>query len=130
MTTIQCTYRPHHHNGSVAKCSLWTASEGANCLLSTLLVLTLTMLDSATTRPQQTCRHKSIVVMRRMGALDCFHDVAIYMYIYIYKKYNMYIYKYIYIYFYVKNVINANCISIGDLFLLNKNDSQCVISNI
>ena len=44
----------------------------------------------------------------------------------------MYVYKYIYIYIYfcIKNVINANCISIDDLFLLNKNDSQCVISNI
>ena len=34
---------------------------------------------------------KAIVVMRRMGALDCLHDVTIYLYIY----------KYIYIYIYI-----------------------------
>ena len=35
-----------------------------------------------------------------------------------------------YIYLCMKNVINTNCISIGDSFLLNKKDSQGVISNI
>ena len=33
----------------------------------------------ATGRPYPTCRHKAIVVMRRMGALDCLHDVTIYV---------------------------------------------------
>ena len=26
------------------------------------------------------CRHKAIVVIRRMDALDCLHDVTIYLY--------------------------------------------------
>ena len=48
------------------------------------------------------------------------------MYIYIY----ICIYIYIYIYFCTKIVVNTNCISIHDPFLLNKKDSQGVISNI
>ena len=32
--------------------------------------------------------------------------------------------------FCIKNIINTNCISIYDWFLLNKKDSQGVISNI
>ena len=34
------------------------------------------------------------------------------------------------IYFCIKTVINTNCLSTGDPFLLNKKDSQSVISNI
>ena len=50
---------------------------------------------------------------------------------YIYTHiYIIYIYIYIYIYFCAKNIINSNCISIVDPFLLNKKDSQSVISNI
>ena len=30
------------------------------------------------------CRYKAIVVMKRIGALDCLHDVTITYYIYIY----------------------------------------------
>ena len=37
---------------------------------------------------------------------------------------------YMYTYFCIKNVININCISIDDPFLLNKKDLQGVISNI
>ena len=37
----------------------------------------------------------------------------------------MYLYFYLYLY-----VINTNCLSIDDPFLLNKKDSQGVISNI
>ena len=33
-------------------------------------------------------------------------------------------------YFCIKNVINTNCISIDDLFLLSKKDSQGVVSNV
>ena len=56
-----------------------------------------------------------------------------YIYIYIYTYICIYvcIYKYKkYIYFCIKNVINTNCISIDDSFLLNKKDSQGIISNI
>ena len=28
MKTIQCAHPPHHHNGFVATCRLWTASDG------------------------------------------------------------------------------------------------------
>ena len=28
MKTIQCAHPPHHHNGFVATCRLWTASGG------------------------------------------------------------------------------------------------------
>ena len=28
MKTIQCAHLPHHHNGFVATCRLWTASGG------------------------------------------------------------------------------------------------------
>ena len=28
MKTIQCAHPPHHHNGFVATCRLWTASAG------------------------------------------------------------------------------------------------------
>ena len=55
MKTIQCAHPPHHHNDFVVTCRLWTASD-----------------------------HKAIVVMRKMGALDCLYDVSIYLYIYIY----------------------------------------------
>ena len=41
MKTIQCAHPPHHHNGFVATCRLWTASG---------------------------------------VALDCLHDVTIYLY--------------------------------------------------
>ena len=46
------------------------------------------------------------------------------MYVYIY------IFIYLYMYFCIKNVINTNCLSIDDPFLLNKKDLQGVISNI
>ena len=58
MKTIQYAHPPHHHNGFVATCRLWTASGGVH----SLLVL------------------EPIVVMMRMGALDCLHDVTIYLY--------------------------------------------------
>ena len=55
----------------------------------------------------------------------------IYIYICIYIYIYVYIYKiYIYIYFCIKNVINTNCLSTDDPFLLNKKDSQGVKSNI
>ena len=47
---------------------------------------------------------------------------VIYIYIYIYILY--------YIYFCIKIVINTNCIGIDNLFLLNKKDSQGVMSYI
>ena len=67
MKTIQCAHPPHHHNGFVATCRLWTASGGVHALL---------VLEPT----EPACRHKAIVVMRRMGALDCLHDVTIYLY--------------------------------------------------
>ena len=33
MKTIQCVHPPHHHNGFVATCRLWTASSGVHALL-------------------------------------------------------------------------------------------------
>ena len=33
MKTIQCAHPPHHHNGFVATCPLWTASGGGHALL-------------------------------------------------------------------------------------------------
>ena len=33
MKTIQCTHPPHHHNGFLAICRLWTASGGIHALL-------------------------------------------------------------------------------------------------
>ena len=33
MKTIQCAHCPHHHNGLVATCRLWTASDGVHALL-------------------------------------------------------------------------------------------------
>ena len=51
------------------------------CLLSTLWVLALTMCEPRSYPP---CRHKAIVVMRRIGPLYCLHDSTIYIYIYIY----------------------------------------------
>ena len=33
MKTIQCAYPPHHHNGFVATCRVWTASGGVHELL-------------------------------------------------------------------------------------------------
>ena len=58
-------------------------------------------------------------------------DIYIYIYyIYIYIIIYIYILLYIYIYFGRRNVINTNCLSIDDpFFLLNKKDSQGVISN-
>ena len=44
MKTIQCVHPPHHHNGSVAKCRLWTASDGVH----TLLVLEQTECSTST----------------------------------------------------------------------------------
>ena len=32
MVTIQCAHPPHHHNGFVVKCRLWTASGGVYAL--------------------------------------------------------------------------------------------------
>ena len=54
-----------------------------------------------------------------------------YIHIYTHIIY-IYIYMYIYtfIYFCIKDVINTNYINIDDSFLLNKKDSQGVISNI
>ena len=40
MKAIQCAHPPHHHNGFVATCRLWTASGGVHAL-----VLTLTMRE-------------------------------------------------------------------------------------
>ena len=34
MKTIQCAHPPHHHNGFVATCRLWTASGGVHVLLA------------------------------------------------------------------------------------------------
>ena len=50
----------------------------------------------------------------------------IYIYIYMYICIYMYHYLSIYIYFCIKNVINTNCISISNPFLLNKKDSHDV----
>ena len=33
MNTIQCAHPPHHHNGFVATCRLWTVSGGVHVLL-------------------------------------------------------------------------------------------------
>ena len=33
MKTIHCAHPPHHHNGFVATCRLWTASGGVHALL-------------------------------------------------------------------------------------------------
>ena len=33
MKTIQCAHPPHHHNGFVATCLLWTTSGGVHVLL-------------------------------------------------------------------------------------------------
>ena len=33
MKTIQCAHPPHHHNGFVATCRLWTVSGGVHALL-------------------------------------------------------------------------------------------------
>ena len=33
MKTTQCAHPPHHHNGFVATCRLWTASGGVHALL-------------------------------------------------------------------------------------------------
>ena len=33
MKRIQCAHPPHHHNGFVATCRLWTASGGVHALL-------------------------------------------------------------------------------------------------
>ena len=49
MKTIQCVHPPHHHNGFVATCRLWTASGGVHALLvlePTMLVLSHDKLKS------------------------------------------------------------------------------------
>ena len=56
-------------------------------------------------RPQPACRHKAIVVMRRMGALDCLHDVTIYVYIYICIYICMYVCIYIYIHKHIDSIL-------------------------
>ena len=57
--------------------------------------------------------------------------VCIFIYVYYICIYiHIYICIYTYIYFVIKNVINTNCLSIDDPFLLNKKDSGGVISNI
>ena len=33
MKTIQCAHHPHHHNGFVVTCQLWTASGRIHALL-------------------------------------------------------------------------------------------------
>ena len=33
MKTILCAHPPHHHNGFVATCRLWTVSAGVHALL-------------------------------------------------------------------------------------------------
>ena len=33
MKTIQCTHAPHHHNGFVATCRVWMASDGVHAFL-------------------------------------------------------------------------------------------------
>ena len=81
MKTIQCAYPRHYHNGFVVTCRLWTASGGVHALLvleptecsKRVLLLLLEPTECS-------CRHKAIVVMRRMGALDCLHDVTVYLY--------------------------------------------------
>ena len=45
MKTIQCVHPPHHHNGFVATCRLWTASGGVHALL----VLEPTKCSTSTT---------------------------------------------------------------------------------
>ena len=66
----------------------------AQCLLSTLLVLTLTMRELrhwpsiAGMSPQSHCGDEED---GRMGALDCLHDVTKYIYIYMY----IYIYNFL-----------------------------------
>ena len=54
-----------------------------------------------------------------------------YIHIYTHIIYiHIYMYIYTFIYFCIKDVINTNYINIDDPFLLNKKDSQGVISNI
>ena len=57
-------------------------------------------MNSATGRPLLACRHRAIVVMTRMGALGCLHDVTILLYLYIY------IYTYIHIHIYIERETN------------------------
>ena len=52
----------------------------ALCLLSTMLVLTLTMCQLHQSLFIARCCHKATVVIRRMGALDCLHDFTSDMY--------------------------------------------------
>ena len=59
-------------------------------------------MNSATGRPLPACRHRAIVVMTRMGALGCLHDVTILLYLYIY----IYIYTYIHIHIYIERETN------------------------
>ena len=57
-------------------------------------------MNSATGRPLLACRHRAIVVMTRMGALGCLHDVTILLYLHIY------IYTYIHIHIYIERETN------------------------
>ena len=123
MKTIQCTHPPHHHNGFVATCQLWTASGRvhtllvldclcsflllAQCLLSTLLVLTLAMRELrhwpsiAGMSPKSHCgdeEDERIIVFMTL----------LYIYIYIYILYIIYI-----IYIYVCVCMRAHaCVSV------------------
>ena len=67
MKTIQYAHPPHHHNDFVATWGLWTASGGVHALL----VLEPTECSTST--------KQGVVMMRRVGALDCLHDFAIYV---------------------------------------------------
>ena len=95
MKAIQCAYPPHHHNVFVATCRLWAASGGVHALLVLLIhdnwFMTLRVLNKHKAKSiiMHKLRHwpsiagmspQSHVVMRRMGALDCLHDVTIYLY--------------------------------------------------
>ena len=58
MKTIQCDYPPHHHNGFVATCRLWTASGGVHALL----VLEPTECSTSMLVEHSVC-HESIFVL-------------------------------------------------------------------
>ena len=67
MKTIQCAHPPHHHNGFVATCRLWTASGGVTIYLCYALCFMLI---------EHSVCHEPIFVLI---------NVYIYIYIYIYK---------------------------------------------
>ena len=77
MKTVQCTHPPHHDNGFVATCLLWTASGGVKHCQCQNQQSAQQAIGSFTSRPQRAFRHRAIVVMRTIGALDCRHDVTI-----------------------------------------------------